>query len=125
MSSKQNSSTPEETTPEYTGPDMNQPIDNIEAAMSKVAEVIEPTIGPSTGSEEGETASKQVLIRATERDHERWKRAAEKEGISMSEFIRNCCNNAAGDILECQHPVEMRKTYPWSERCLSCGVRIR
>jgi len=125
MSSKQNSSTPEETTPTFTGPDMNEPVDNIEAAMNKVAETIEPTIGPSTGSEEGETASKQVLIRATERDHERWKRAAEKEGISMSEFIRNCCNTAAGDILECQHPVEMRKTYPWSERCMSCGVRIR
>lgn len=93
--------------------------------MNQVAETIEPTIPANTGTGDGETASKQVLLRATERDHERWKRAAEKEGISMSEFIRNCCNQAAGDILECQHPIEMRKTYPWSERCLACGLRLR
>lgn len=99
--------------------------DNIEAAMEHVASTLEPTIGPNTNTADGETASKQVLIRATETDHERWKRAAAKDGISLSEFIRNCCNEAAGNILECQHPLHMRKTYPWSDRCLACGIRLR
>jgi len=99
--------------------------DNMGAAMERVAESIEPTISNRASREENENASRQVLIRATEKDHERWKTAAAKEKISLSEFIRNCCNKAAGNILECQHPPHMRKAYPWSERCLSCGKRLR
>lgn len=99
--------------------------DNIEAAMAHVAETIEPTRSPNTNSEDGKTANKQVIVRATEDDHERWKAAASFEGISLSEFMRNSCNKAAGNILECSHPREMRKSYPWSERCLSCGKRLR
>jgi predicted HicB family RNase H-like nuclease len=99
--------------------------DNIEAAMNHVADTLEPTRSPNTNTEEGKTANKQVIVRATEEDHERWKQAAAAESISLSEFIRNCCNKAAGNILECNHPIQMRKTYPWSERCLSCGKRLR
>lgn len=99
--------------------------DNIEAAMNHVADTLEPTRSPNTNTEEGKTANKQVIVRATEEDHERWKTAASAEGISLSEFMRNSCNKAAGNILECAHPIEMRKTYPWSERCLSCGKRLR
>jgi len=99
--------------------------DNIVAAIDKVAETLEPTIPANTGAEDGGTASKQVLIRATEQDHERWKLAAEAKGISMSEFIRNLCNAAATDILDCSHPPEMRKAYPWSEKCMACGHRFR
>lgn len=99
--------------------------DNIEAAMDHVAETIEPTRSPNTNSQDGKTANKQVIVRATEEDHERWKAAANFENISLSEFMRNACNKAAGNILECSHPMEMRKAYPWSERCLSCGKRLR
>ena len=106
--------------------DFSEPeVDNIDAAMAHVAETLTPTRQHHTGAVDGETANKQVILRATEYDHERWKAAAAKEGISMSEFIRNCCNKAAGDILECQHPKEMRKNYPWSEKCLACGKRLR
>lgn len=100
--------------------------DNLAAAMEKVAETIEPTRSHDTNTKsENETANKQVLIRATETDHERWKSAAEKEGISLSEFVRKNCNRAADDILDCQHPPEFRKAYPWAERCIACGHRFR
>jgi uncharacterized protein (DUF1778 family) len=68
---------------------------------------------------------KQVMIRASEEDHARWKEAAEKNGLTMSEFIKNAANGAAAETLDCLHPVEFRKTYPWSESCLKCGQRLR
>ena len=98
--------------------------DNIVAAMDKVAETLEPTISSNTGAEDGATATKQVLIRATEEDRERWKQAAEAKGVSLSEFIRTLANAAAAEILDCSHPPEMRKKYPWSERCMACGHRF-
>jgi len=113
-----------QTTPTSSS-EPNETVDNIDAAMNHVAETLEPTRSPDTNTSENENANKQVLIRASELDHERWKQAAAKEGISLSEFIRNCCNKTAGNILECQHPMEMRKIYPWSEKCLSCGKRLR
>jgi predicted DNA binding CopG/RHH family protein len=104
---------------------MNEEIDNIDAAMERVAEVIEPTRPYNTNSAEGETAQRQVLIRATERDHDRWKEAASIQGISTSEFIRNACNAEVSKLLDCQHPEEFRKIYPWSDVCLKCGTRFR
>ena len=56
---------------------MDNEIDNIEAAMSKVAENIKPTRRPNTGAEEGSTATKQVLIRTTDEDHARWMSASD------------------------------------------------
>lgn len=99
--------------------------DNLEAAMKQVAESISMTRPPNTNTTDGETASKQVLIRATERDRDRWKEAADAENISLSEFIRNACNKASSEALDCQHPIEMRKIYPWSETCLKCKARLR
>jgi hypothetical protein len=97
--------------------------DNIEAAMNKVAETLEPTRQPRA---EGEEAfNKQVLIRAAERDHERWKLAASKMGISMAEFMRDCANTRATDLLDCPHPLNERRYYPWAEFCLKCGMRLR
>jgi hypothetical protein len=104
---------------------MNEKIDNIAAAMAKAAETIAPTKPFNTSSVDGETASRQVLLRATETDHERWKSAAATLDISVSEFIRINCNKAAKEILECNHPAEFLKTYPWSQTCLKCGERLR
>ena len=73
--------------------------DNIEAAMDKVAETLETTRVPAGSSKAGDPASKQVLMRASERDHGRWKEAADKLNISMAEFMRNACNEAAGALL--------------------------
>lgn len=99
--------------------------DNIEAAMDKVAETLEPTRKPNTGSAPGEPAMKQVIVRATEHDQERWKQAAERQGVSMAEFVRRVCNEAAAIEIDCPHPMQFRKSYPWSERCTKCNARLR
>lgn len=98
--------------------------DNIDAAMAKVAQSIKPTRKTNAGGTDGEPAQKQVLIRATEADHERWKEAAEKCGMSMSEFVRMAANDAAKKTGECQHPVENQKVYPWASFCLLCNKRL-
>lgn len=103
--------------------DNNQ--DNLEAAMDKVAETLEPTIAKNIGSEPGDPASKQVLIRSTVADHSMWKEAADVKGVSLSEFIRDCLNSEASKILYCQHPSEHRLSYPWAEFCTLCNERLR
>lgn len=97
--------------------------DNLEAAMNDVADSIRPTRKPKTGSVEGDSAAKQVLLRATETDHMRWKAAAEKRGISMAELIRDAVNAACIPILDCPHPSEMKRFYPWATTCLQCGEK--
>ena len=103
----------------------HEDFDNIEAAMEKVAETLEPTRRSNTGSTPGEPAMKQVIVRATEHDQDRWKQAAEKQGVSMAEFVRRVCNEAASEELDCKHPIQYRKSYPWSERCTKCNTKLR
>lgn len=93
--------------------------------MEQVAQTTSKGRSSNAGGKQGDPASKQVLIRANEVDHERWKRAAEKKGVSMSEFIRDCLNDRAKELLDCSHPLQMRRWYPWSEMCLACGQRLR
>lgn len=99
--------------------------DNIEAAMAKVAETISPTKKANTGVESGTTATKQVLIRVSEEDHERWKDAADKDGSTLSDFLRKAANAAASDVLDCKHPLRFRKSFPWVEKCVQCGFVFR
>jgi hypothetical protein len=99
--------------------------DNIEAVMGKIAETITPTRKSNTGSTPGEPAQRQVLIRATARDHERWKKCAELRGLALSELIRELCNNLATEMLDCPHPLEFRRTYRWSDTCMRCNTRLR
>lgn len=99
--------------------------DNLEAAMNHEAEHMDPTIPPNTGSEPGNPATSQVLIRCMREDRERWKAAAENRGLTLSDFIRQCLNAEASNILDCSHPVNMRRYYPWAEFCLECGLRLR
>lgn len=98
--------------------------DNLEAAMDKVAEDLEPTRVPAGTSKAGDPASKQVLMRASEHDHKRWKAAADKLGVSMAEFMRNACNEKAGTLLDCPHPTNQVRYYPWAVTCLACGTRL-
>lgn len=100
-------------------------VDNLEAAMSKVAGALKHTRKPNTGSTPGEPAQRQVLIRASARDHDRWKQSAEVHGMALSELIRELCNNFAILTLDCQHPAEFRRTYSWSDTCLKCNTRLR
>lgn len=102
-----------------------QDLDNIEAVMGRIAETITPTRKSNTGSTPGEPAQRQVLIRATTRDHERWKKCAEMRGVALSELVRELCNNLAVEMLDCSHPMEFRRIYKWSDTCLRCNTRLR
>lgn len=97
--------------------------DNIQAAVDGVMKVEDLTRKANTGSKPGLPANKQVLIRATDEDHERWKLAAAELGVSLAEFVRDACNKAAGSMV-CQHLPEHRKVYPWMSKCLNCGKRF-
>jgi hypothetical protein len=97
--------------------------DNIEAAMDKVAETLEPKVSQKVSDDDG-PADKQILIRSTQRDHERWKLAAEREGKSLSAFVRDLVNSTVMEVLDCSHPEEFRQRYPWSETCLKCETRL-
>lgn len=97
--------------------------DNLEIAMNDVAETIEPTRKKNTGSKTGDPAAKQVLLRASDADHARWKTAADRKGVSMAEFIRDAVNAAAGTLLDCPHPSGMKRFYPWATTCLQCGEK--
>lgn len=100
------------------------PVDNVEAAMDHLAETMDLSVSRKVSEDEG-PADKQILIRSTQRDHERWKLAAEREGESLSAFVRRVVNGSVTDILDCSHPLEFRQSYPWSETCLKCGTRLR
>ena len=103
---------------------MSEDQDNLEAAMADVAETLELTRKTNTGSKAGDPASKQVLLRASEYDHLRWKEAAEIRGVSMAEFIRDCVNITVKDVLDCPHPSNMKRFFPWATKCLQCGQTI-
>ena len=97
--------------------------DNVEAAMNDLAEGMDLTISTRVSDDDG-PADKQVLIRATERDRERWKRAAEKVGVSLSALVRDVMNKQATDVLDCSHPPQYRKDYPWASFCTKCDMRL-
>lgn len=78
----------------------------------------------STGAKPGE-GTNQVLIRASKESHDRWKQAAAKMGISMSEFVRDAADKSAADLLDCKHGAQHRRWYPWAEACLKCGITLR
>jgi len=106
---------------------MSDEIDNIEAAMDKVAENMDMTIA-ARAKEDDEAdvpASKQILIRATSVEHERWKRAAEISETNVSAMVRDLVNKHVMDVLDCNHPTNMRRYYPWAEFCLKCNLRLR
>jgi predicted HicB family RNase H-like nuclease len=98
--------------------------DNIEAAMHEVAEGLDLTVSTKVSDDDG-PADKQILIRATEHDRERWKRAAQVAEVSLSALIRETMNRKVADILDCSHPMEFRVSYPWAEHCKKCGSRLR
>lgn len=102
---------------------MSKETDNIEAALKK-----EMSQGMSVSTElspESGPADKTVLVRLTEADRERWKQASEKVGKTLSQMIRDSVNGFVSETLDCPHPTNMRRYYPWSEFCLKCETRLR
>jgi predicted HicB family RNase H-like nuclease len=102
----------------------DSPEDNIEAAMEKVAANTSMGRRSNTGSKPGEPAQKQVIIRTSDRNHERWKEAAEIQGVSLAEFIRALADAEATRLLECTHPEQFVVRYPWIVKCKKCGERL-
>lgn len=97
--------------------------ENIETAISKEIKQgmsISTELSPETGP-----ADKQILIRLTETDRERWKQAADSVGLTVSQMIRDVVNDFAEKTLDCSHPINRRRYYPWSEVCLECGTRLK
>ena len=72
-----------------------------------------------------ETRDKQVLIRVSESQRDQWGKAAAKDGLSVSEWLRSMADFRYREIFECLHKIESRRIYPWSEHCMDCGARIR
>jgi hypothetical protein len=108
--------------------------DNLEVAMNKVAEDLTPTRSRSVGkkkkSEDGtelsSTAQEQVLFRASTEDKQKWEECAKHLGISMAEFLRVSANEKVENTMAgCDHPLAFRRSFPWMEECLKCGVRLR
>ena len=92
--------------------------------MHEMAEGMDLTVSTKVSDDDG-PADKQILIRATEHDRERWKRAAEVDSVSLSALIRETMNAKVAEILDCSHPMQDRVSYPWAEHCKKCGSRLR
>jgi len=99
----------------------SEELSNIRVAMDKVAETLEPSI-PMSVTEDGGPADKQVLIRTTEAERQKWKDASVKENETLSSWIRKHLNEKAEKTLTCQH--ERVKNYPWATICLQCRQRL-
>lgn len=98
-------------------------ISNLVAAIDREAHG-DMSISTEVSPEDG-PADKNILVRLTNKDRERWKEASEKVGLTMSQMIRDTVNEKVTEIIDCSHPTNMRRYYPWSEFCLKCGTRIR
>ena len=101
----------------------NEDDSTLTAAMNHVAENINLTVAPMSKVDDA-PADKQVLIRATEYDRNRWKDASVKSGITLSSWIRDALNREASNALDCPHPMHQMRFYPWATICLECGMRF-
>jgi hypothetical protein len=104
---------------------VNRPEPTPDEQAAAAAALDDTTLGVSTptGAEPGE-GTVQVLVRVPARSRDRWKAAAEAAGTTLSDFVRQCCDERAAESLDCQHPLMYRKSYPWTEICTACGVRL-
>lgn len=103
---------------------MSKKQNNIRAAMDKVMESTSMGV-QNIAKDEDVAADKQVLIRTTEQQREYWKRAADESQITLSSWIRETLDEKARSILECDHPMNMTRFYPWATICTKCGKRLR
>ena len=94
------------------------------AAVRAAAERVlsEPESAPDV---EDEARDKQVLIRVGETQRGQWQEAADADGLSVSEWLRQMADARWREIFTCTHPLEKRQSYPWSEICLECGTKLR
>lgn len=94
-----------------------------QAAVSAVEKALMSEV--ENDSPEEEVRDKQVLIRVGETQRGQWQDAAEADGLSVSEWLRQMADSRWREIFTCIHPLEQRQSYPWSEFCLKCGTKLR
>ena len=104
---------------------MKQVLLEKEAEAKSVDEVIETVLQDEVEVIDDGPRDKQVLIRVSEIQRDPWAKAAEADNLSVSEWLRSMANHRYREIFECTHPIEHRRSYPWSEHCMLCGARIR
>lgn len=98
--------------------------DNLRAAMAAVIrDESDMSISPFQNPDGG-PADKQVLIRTTQYERDRWKDAAALDQKNLSSWIREHLNNQANILLDCQHPMNETKFYPWATICMKCNTRL-
>ena len=95
-----------------------------EVKRAKIEAALEETLVEDEDTVD-ETRDKQGLIRVSETQRDQWQEAAEADGQSVSEWLRQMADSRWREIFSCTHPIESRQVYPWSEFCLKCGVRLR
>lgn len=99
----------------------------VQAAQHKkaVESVVEGVLASPVVEESDETRDRQVLIRVSESQRDRWQQCADADGLSVSEWLRQMADARFREVFTCQHPLDQRRSYPWSELCLECGTRLR
>lgn len=103
----------------------------VEAAGKAVEGVVDGlldsgSVGVGVGEDVGVgVRDRQVLVRVSDLERERWQAAAEVDGLSVSEWVRGLADGRWRELFVCEHPVDRRRVFPWSEVCLGCGVRLR
>ena len=99
-----------------------------EPGSDNLAAAVDASLGELTVSGQvvdGELADAQVLVRLPGWMRDEWQLAAERVGVSRNQFVRDAVNVAVEPLLRCVHPRGARLSYPWSETCTLCGVRLR
>ena len=96
-----------------------------EAKKAKVKAAVDAVLADSEEAPVEEVRDKQVLIRVSETQRGQWQDAADADGLSVSEWLRQMADARWREIFTCTHPLEKRQSYPWSEICLECGTRLR
>jgi hypothetical protein len=96
-----------------------------EVARAEAVGAVEAALAEPAAEPVDEVRDKQVLIRVSESQRDQWQECAEADGLSVSEWLRQMADARWRAVFTCTHPLEKRKSYPWSEFCLDCGSRLR
>lgn len=99
-----------------------EPGEGVLAAAAAALDEAGTGVSSPTGAAPGE-GTVQVIVRVPAATRDRWKEAAEKSGVSMSEFVRAATDDRAAPILDCPH--RSRRVYPWAQFCNDCGARLK
>ena len=96
-----------------------------EIKKAEVADAVAAVLAEEAPVVVDELRDRQVLIRVAETQRSQWQDAAESDGTSVSEWLRQMADARWREIFTCTHPLDKRQVYPWSEVCMDCGTKLR